>query len=716
MILTIAMITLGSASANDVDTNETLSMAEIDTIDISQENIKINENDIVTDTPVGVSLDDDDVLSATYVYVRDKNNPDLTSETISVGGSINFEAMTTFTTYTYIDFGDGSKSSSERTYQNSWVDFGSHTYASVGTYQVIAYDNYNDPSDVFTVIVVDASPYTLAIYDENNPDETTIKYNGENSVTLNLHSTFTSTEQSASQLQSLVGSSRPVIYVDGVAKGNGNLGYDGITSTADSITLTKGQHTIYYVLPAGGDIENDIKSNELTIYVNLGDYYLRIYEEDGPDNTTFYYDAIYNFNLYNKLYNTLGLSGSEVKSSLYQSGDGYYNPVTYYVNGNQISDSRTGYGYRPAVWVDGTSEASSYSSYPNYIQWRPDSTGVYEIYAEYSATSALGTLRSDTITIYVGVEPPAQDEDTSLTLSASSKINTTESITITPTVLDSQNNPVTAGTITYAEGGNVLATKSYDEGWALTIASSTAGEHVINAVFTADGYVSTDNSATYIALTPTSVDLTLNMTDVGAGEAISITPTVSDGSVTSGNVYIYDENDNNIGSAAPGVAFEYTIPESTSIGSYSFYAVYQEDLTGYHASSRSANKDYKVKGYVTINIDLDGEDEVTVGTSNAGSIVFTVNGDVAVEVKVSQDHIGDQIYDLGDYTIDVANGVDTGAFNFASDLGISHIYAEFSGNDQYFASRSNNVTLNVLQSVTPTVSVDLNATLYSRIR
>ncbi len=39
MILTIAMITLGSSSANDVDTNETLSMAEIDTIDISQENI-----------------------------------------------------------------------------------------------------------------------------------------------------------------------------------------------------------------------------------------------------------------------------------------------------------------------------------------------------------------------------------------------------------------------------------------------------------------------------------------------------------------------------------------------------------------------------------------------------------------------------------------------------------------------------------------------------
>ncbi|MBQ9025400.1 MAG: Ig-like domain repeat protein, partial [Methanobrevibacter sp.] len=517
MILTIAMITLGSVSASDIDANESLSMAEIDTIDISQENIKINENDIITDTPVGVSLDDDDVLSATYVYVRDKNSPDLTSETISVGSSINFEAMTTFKTYTYIDFGDGSKSGKIQTFANTWADFGSHTYASVGTYNVIAYDNYDDPSDVFTVTVEDASPYTLTIYDENNPDETTIKYSGENRVTLNIHSIFTSTEQSASQLQSLVGSTRPVIYVDGAAKGNGNIGYDGVTSTADSITLTKGQHTIYYVLPAGGDIENDVKSNELTVYVNLGDYYLRIYEEDGPDNTTFYYDAIYNFNLYNKLYNTLGLSGSEVKSSLYQSGDGYYNPVTYYVNGNQISDSRTGYGYRPAIWVDGTNEASSYSSYPNYIQWRPDSTGVYEIYAEYSATSALGTIRSDTITIYVGVEPPAGAKDTTLTLTNETPIDAKygDAITITPNVIiKDEGTAVNEGDVTFTYGDGTLI-DTIDLGESLTLPTTlTEGTYNIKAVYNGvDGTYNPSEEAT-ITVVISKYDVTISSFEV----------------------------------------------------------------------------------------------------------------------------------------------------------------------------------------------------------
>jgi len=126
MILTFLMVSLGSVSAIDTDNNETLSMAEIDTIDISQENIKINENEIVTDTPIGASLDDD-ILSATYIYVRDKNNPSLTEVTISVGDSINFEAMTTYKTYTYVDFGDGSQSSKIQTFANSWTDFGSHT-------------------------------------------------------------------------------------------------------------------------------------------------------------------------------------------------------------------------------------------------------------------------------------------------------------------------------------------------------------------------------------------------------------------------------------------------------------------------------------------------------------------------------------------------------------------------------------------------------------
>lgn len=312
MILTFLMVSLGSVSAIDTDNNETLSMAEIDTIDISQENIKINENEIVTDTPIGASLDDD-ILSATYIYVRDKNNPSLTEVTISVGDSINFEAMTTFKTYAYVDFGDGSKSSKIQTFANSWTDFGSHTYTSEGTYSVIAYTNYNDPSDVFTVNVGSASPFNLNICEENHPDDSIIKYS-DDSVTLSIHSVLTGDSYSASQLQSIVGSTKPIIYVDGVAKGNGNLGYDGITSTSDSITLNKGKHTIYYVLPAVGDIE-ELKSNELTVMVNCPDYYLKIYEVDGPeDNTTFVYDEILEFWIVNKLCNNLGLSTSEVKN------------------------------------------------------------------------------------------------------------------------------------------------------------------------------------------------------------------------------------------------------------------------------------------------------------------------------------------------------------------------------------------------------------------
>ena len=425
MILTFLMISLGSVSAIDIDNNETLSMAKIDTIDISQKNIEINENDIVTDTPIGVSLDDNDILSG--VSIREKGTGETDSITINPGDSVTIEVQNTGgwqymkVAYTNVATGE-SQTTSVRTGSSSWVADSPHTFNDAGTYTIQAsYASWGWESNVITVTVGSSSPHSLSIYEENYPNDNEIKYS-EDSVTLNLHSVFKSDSYSASQLQSIVGSTKPIIYVDGVAKGSGNLGYDGIISTSDSITLNKGKHTIYYVLPAVGDIE-ELKSNELTIFVNLGDYYLRIFEEDGPDNTTFYYDDIYNFNIYNKLYNTLGLSGSEVKSSLYQSGDGYYNPVTYYVNGNQISDSRTGYGYRASVWVDGTSEVSSYSNYPNYIQWRPDSTGVYEVYAEYSATSSLGTIRSDTITIYVGVEPPAGAKDTTLTLTNETPIN-----------------------------------------------------------------------------------------------------------------------------------------------------------------------------------------------------------------------------------------------------------------------------------------------------
>jgi hypothetical protein len=198
----------------------------------------------------------------------------------------------------------------------------------------------------------------------------------------------------------------------------------------------------------------------------------------------------------------LGLSTSEVKNSLYQQGQSYSNPVSYYVNGQKIEDKNKAYGYSPSIWVDGDSEPSSYSSYKNYITWEPSSIGVYEVYAEYSATSALGILRSETITFYVGVEPPAGAKDTTLTLTNVTPINAKygDTITITPNVaVNDDGTAVSEGDITFSyENGTVIDTINL--GQSLTLPTTlTEGTYNIKAVY--NGVDGTYNPSEEVTIT-----------------------------------------------------------------------------------------------------------------------------------------------------------------------------------------------------------------------
>ncbi|MBQ8018382.1 MAG: Ig-like domain repeat protein [Methanobrevibacter sp.] len=195
----------------------------------------------------------------------------------------------------------------------------------------------------------------------------------------------------------------------------------------------------------------------------------------------------------------------------------------------------------------------------------------------------------------------------------------------------------------------------------------------------------------------TTIDIDVDKTSLSNGETITVTPTVLvDGEeISEGTVEFYNENDDKIGAIDLNekTSFEYTVTGES--GSHSIWAKYvANDL---YAESSSDKKDYKIKSTLTITLARNDDAIVVVGDTVYFTITFSDSVTDNLELWVNDINLGGE------------DGSSSTSVTFdPSNVGENDVFIKFLGNDDFEATESNKVTVNVVKALDTTVSIELN--------
>ena len=415
-------------------------------------------------------------------------------------------------------------------------------------------------------------------------------------------------------------------------------------------------------------------------------------------------------------FDTSALSiGTHTITAKYNGADGFNpseisQPVTVTVNpvvGFSISVTNTTYPANPSATVTGE-EGKTYT------------------------ITITGTDKSFTVTIPAGQTKVTQDLGSIAAKSDYEAIVSYNGETNQTTFSISQGNPglqVTVNgnntlltdtqTVTVTANGNgkvKINNGAEQDLGTITLSDLTAGMNTIEVSYTGDENYTSESKTVYVNVYekyPTEITLVLNETGIAKGSSVKATPTVNNGDVTDGQVAFYYSNGDLIDtidlSSASYLIFTPSGEEGESVSIYAKYL----GTTTYAESANSEEKSVKIKKHLTISLTVDGKTSLYAQFATQGfdsnfnyvyspSYIFYADcGGIAPVLKV---YDNDEVV-LGSYVGDSDTSID---LYWTSSEGSNHIvYVEFEGDDDYLPARSNDVTVKVLTTRSPS-GIELN--------
>ncbi|MDO5825544.1 MAG: Ig-like domain repeat protein [Methanosphaera sp.] len=288
--------------------------------------------------------------------------------------------------------------------------------------------------------------------------------------------------------------------------------------------------------------------------------------------------------------------------------------------------------------------------------------------AEYSYTASDAIVEEFTVIYkenpkYVGSSTTAtvtvNKYETTLTVN-SPTVNVDDEVTITATLVDENNNPVTVGRVQFKDGvGNVVKTVNLANGDELvyTYTSSEAGVEEITVTYVGTYKYATDTAVSTV--TTNKIDASIN-TDADEysnlfGEDVPITITVEDGEgnpITQGTITVYEGNAVIDTLTITGAETVYT---ANYPGAGVHNLVFSYDNYKYAAEDKEVTVTALAKEAVIVSEDADafvGDDVVISATVECdgvevseGKIIFkNYQGEVLAECDLSE---GPATYDYG---------------------------------------------------------------------
>ncbi|MBQ9026246.1 MAG: Ig-like domain repeat protein, partial [Methanobrevibacter sp.] len=231
-----------------------------------------------------------------------------------------------------------------------------------------------------------------------------------------------------------------------------------------------------------------------------------------------------------------------------------------------------------------------------------------------------------------------------------------------------------------------------------------------------DNYAAVESNVLYVYVGPfalnTTTEITLNPTEVSAGETISVIPVVkyANGTVISdANVDLYDGDDNLIESnVATGVAYTYS-PSQSASGTYYVYAVYAGTAAGssgtYINGSKSSKESFSLKGALDIVLTVNGDSSASVIKNGDITLKASSDYETTVDLYINGVKINDASFSTNtDYTYSLPSSYD----------GNCNISVKFNGDGNYIASQSNNVSVSIITPLETTTTVTLNESILIR--
>ncbi len=361
------------------------------------------------------------------------------------------------------------------------------------------------------------------------------------------------------------------------------------------------------------------------------------------------------------------------------------------INVGTVTIGKDLYGYNDIARINAgesyvyTVDSNSHNPYNNS----------YNLYARYNGAEdeniTYKSASTDSATKYYHVY------SNSLTLTASDlTIYAGQSVDLSASVNGN-------GVITLFVGGVENTTMEKDTPVAFTL--NQAGDYVFQASYamtTSDYYASCESQKVTVHVlevgTPV-VEIELDKDIVSKDGAITVTPSVVGASVDKGIVEFYDENNNLLGSIDLNTNTSFTFTVTGEAGSsHSVWAKYIDANTVF-PEVNSTKKDYKIKGILTITLTRNGEGLVKPGDSVGFTITFSDAVSDNLELWINDSKINDE------------DGSASTSITFdETDIGLNNVFIKFLGNDEFEACVSNNVTVNVVEPVETTTTLEINTT------
>ncbi|AWX32211.1 Ig-like domain repeat protein [Methanosphaera sp. BMS] len=249
--------------------------------------------------------------------------------------------------------------------------------------------------------------------------------------------------------------------------------------------------------------------------------------------------------------------------------------------------------------------------------------------------------------------------DTTLTVN-SPTVNVDDTVTITATLVDENNNPVTAGKVQFKDGeGNIVYTANLANGDELVYSYTSSLEGVEDITVSYLGTYKYENDTAVATVTTNKIEVTIN-TDKDEysdlfGVDIPITITITDGqgnAITQGTITIYEDDAvvNTTTITGESTTFTFNYPQA---GTHNLVIKY--DNYKYSAEDKEVVVDAEAREATIITSDVDafvGDDVVITATVESDGVEVTEgkirfinsDGDVLAECDLSN---GPATYDFG---------------------------------------------------------------------
>lgn len=442
------------------------------------------------------------------------------------------------------------------------------------------------------------------------------------------------------------------------------IGVDkNLGESLDISTLSKGTHiiTVKYINDNNYDAEDEV----VTFVVNAPEMETTVYLEL---NTT---EVRINGKIL-VIAHVLDKDGNEITTGdvkVYTRSDFYY--------ADPIKTVAAGESFELTV------DSNSFSTYSN----------PYKLYSRY-----MGQTTDDMIY--------KESSNTTGTVYYHVSANNIELTSSDLTIYAGQNVDITAtvngaGAITLSINGDNNGTLT--KGTPRTFTLTEAGDYEFIADYTmttSDYYascVSEKLTVHVLEATQPVVTIELDKNTVSKNDIITITPTVTGGSADKGTVEFYDENDNLLGSIDLNTNTTFKYEVTGDAGSmHSIYAKYI-DSNSVFASVNSDKKDYKIKSTLTITLARNDDSVVVIDDTVYFTITFSDSVSDNLELWVNDISLGGE------------DGSSSTSVTFnSSDVGENVVFIKFLGNDDFEATESNKVTVNVVKALDTTVTIELN--------